>query len=850
MTKLVKRFISLALVTVILMSSLPFSAAADKSYGVDDLFMEAEYDEDSDAFQIAAEEEMKAKAGQGVVEIESLREESSKHFQQEDGAYQAIAYTMAVHRKDAEGKWQDIDNRLFIDPENPSYYTTADERFTFAAESASNILYAINDGAYAINIGLLFGEADPSAAIIQNHPDRLKEAQSLEGEEKLQALINVDTTTKVTYCSVLENMDIEYVITGNDIKENLVLSAPIETENLAFKMCLEGLSAELTENGYIGLVNAYGEMIYCIAAPYMYDAAGEESYAVSYSLRQCGEEYSLQLIVDEDWINDDSRVYPITIDPSITDTQTVSTDTYISSGNPGSNYGSNTNMLISSDTIAYLRATMPTLPTYARITQAQLMAKFYSSSTSGSMLIELYRCVRSWDESTLTWNVAYQWTNRGLASARSSSATATATSDISSSNPASISFGITNLVSKWYAGTSNLGVGLKYGSGALSSVRIFSHEASSSKRPYFSITYVTITNPVVKNGTYFFKNRKTEKYVDIVGYVVEDGIYTQQWSFIESEKQKWKIKYTHYGYYYTISPVGSTSLFLRVKDDSSNANVRIVLSDGTNSNGTRTMTDGMLWSIFETSNNAYKIKAITGESDNRVLAVGSDNQNNNGAYIQQRNYTDNSDYVDEWFIVRSNNSVELEAQKQTNWCWAASARMSSKIYMKSPVSQESAAVYAILNIKTETPTATQISNANITGTILHVSKALNYILGSSNVYSEHHKIYTEPTLISMLNNSNPVIVLRGKYDNNYNRYGGHYTVIYDYYWDSEHSIYMFNIYDPEPINTGSSYSASYQAICNGRSPAFQDDLNDPCIWEDIVVYTRGPYLNTVDWPSP
>ena len=48
-------------------------------------------------------------------EVESLREESVKHFRLEDGTFIAVQYDDTVHRLDESGKWQDIDNTLVSD---------------------------------------------------------------------------------------------------------------------------------------------------------------------------------------------------------------------------------------------------------------------------------------------------------------------------------------------------------------------------------------------------------------------------------------------------------------------------------------------------------------------------------------------------------------------------------------------------------------------------------------------------------------------------------------------------------------------------------------------------------------
>lgn len=71
----------------------------------------------------------------------------------------------------------------------------------------------------------------------------------------------------------------------------------------------------------------------------------------------------------------------------------------------------------------------------------------------------------------------------------------------------------------------------------------------------------------------------------------------------------------------------------------------------------------------------------------------------------------------------------------------------------------------------------------------------------------------------------------------------------DYVWDTTYDMYVYDIYDPAPVGTGSSYYRSYQSICNGNSPAIPTDPNDNGIWEGIIVYKTGPYTNTIDWPG-
>jgi len=263
---------------------------------------------------------------------------------------------------------------------------------------------------------------------------------------------------------------------------------------------------------------------------------------------------------------------------------------------------------------------------------------------------------------------------------------------------------------------------------------------------------------------------------------------------------------------------------------------------------TGTITNGVKWKIESTVNGAYKIIPKTGVSSGYILATTTSNASN-GYKLIQGDYIDNNSYRDEWLINSVTYSINLEPQHQSKWCWAASARMSSQSKTVGAITQESAAVYVKLDVETVSPTATQITNANVDATVGETEQALEYILGSSNVYSNWGVIYSESVLRTLLDNNNPVIILRGWYDSSGTRTGGHYVVIYDYHWDSTNGLYVYDINDPWAPNVGECYSRSYQSICNGRAPAYASDRTDTGIWEGIVVYQSGNYTNTVSWPG-
>ncbi|MCR5457860.1 MAG: DNRLRE domain-containing protein [Clostridiales bacterium] len=587
-----------------------------------------------------------------VKEIESLRESNVKHFQLEDGTYQAVSYSFDVHRKDSNGKWIDIDNRLKSDGKGK--FVTNDYFFSFADNSCSDTLFSVLDGEYSISFGIE-GINNFSLAAIKNHDNNQQGIDDLRGEEKLEALMRIDNTTTVKYVNVYDGIDLDYTISGNDVKENIIINERNAKNTFRFKLNLEGLSAIKSEkDGSILLIDELGNECYTITAPYMYDSSGETSNDVFYILEKVNDEYIITIDANESWINDENRVFPVVVDPSVQ--KTISQDTYIISQDPNTTHGSSTRLLVGIGEISYFRTSMPVLAPNAKITKAFFRATYYFNVTSGYMDIGVYRCMQSWGESYLTWNSANNLDNKGLATTCSSTGTATASVYCNENDPDLLSFNVTSIVQGWYAGDDNYGLALKKEAGPNNSVSFYSNNGASEYRPYFVIAYSLIT-PIIENGVFFIQNKQTGRFIDIENQNMGNGSYILQWDFNGDDSQKWIISYAHKENYYTLRSDNSwDDYYLGVKDDSTASSAKIVLRTGADSNGTVTITDGMLWSISVTDSGACMIKAVTGEANNRVLSLGWSLFYLNGVKLEQKDYSNDNDYLDEWFILFTDKS--------------------------------------------------------------------------------------------------------------------------------------------------------------------------------------------------
>ncbi len=147
---------------------------------------------------------------------------------------------------------------------------------------------------------------------------------------------------KVRYPEALAGADLEYVVEGTRLKENLVLKEePAAGFAVTYRLRGNKLEAELQEDGSVKLVNGKtGAAVGRLGQPVLYDAAGEESREVAVELaagKRPGE-YQITYRPSEQYLG--QATYPVVLDPLI-EAETAGTnirDAKVCSGEPDKNY--------------------------------------------------------------------------------------------------------------------------------------------------------------------------------------------------------------------------------------------------------------------------------------------------------------------------------------------------------------------------------------------------------------------------------------------------------------------------------------------------------------------------------
>ncbi|MBE6632775.1 MAG: RHS repeat protein [Ruminococcaceae bacterium] len=333
-----------------------------------------------------------------IMELTELRTADSKTFRLENGSYYLAQYESPVHALDENGDWKEIDNRLQVEG---SEITTSNARVKFVKKTGgSGSLFTLHDANRKLELSLIGAQKKVRGEILAPAEDESEMTEL----QKMTFLENLCAT--VQYKDILENVDLEYVLNGLHIKENIIVKARGEDYSYAFALSLNNLIAVASEDGGILLANPETMApLYQIPAPTVVDAAGVTSEAVAMSLVDHGNgSYTITITADREWMNDTERAYPVTIDPPIYSINNSSIlDLSIHYTEPTTTYLSGAELTVGTHWRTYWRMnTLPTLPSSAYITNATFSMRCVSSEEV-SQYVAVYDVTSSWDQ-YLNWN--------------------------------------------------------------------------------------------------------------------------------------------------------------------------------------------------------------------------------------------------------------------------------------------------------------------------------------------------------------------------------------------------------------------------------------------------------------
>lgn len=255
-------------------------------------------------------------------EIVSRRSANSRTFATATpDKFKTQLFSRPVHYRTG-GKWARIDPRLVRDDDG-TFTNNADEVNVDIARSAGGEL-----GRVELGEGRAVGFS-------------LAHARDVAGDA---------TSARVTFEQVRPGVDLALSAVPGGIKEEIVLESAASLRVFDFPLRLDGLTASLTPTGSVALDDEEGQTQAVIPHGWMVDASEirNVSTGVQYQLLRSGGESTLRVTVDDAWLDDADRVWPVTVDPTIVLAKgtTNNGDAWVNQAAPTTSYGADTSLAI------------------------------------------------------------------------------------------------------------------------------------------------------------------------------------------------------------------------------------------------------------------------------------------------------------------------------------------------------------------------------------------------------------------------------------------------------------------------------------------------------------------------
>ncbi|MDL2287440.1 RICIN domain-containing protein [Eubacteriales bacterium OttesenSCG-928-G02] len=618
-----------------------------------------------------------------------------KHYICSDGTYTAVTYAEAVHYQDENGKWQETDSTLSFDNKKSAYKTEIGEfQASFASSINDKSVVSLKSDGKEISWKITAESLSKTQASVKSEANEkvILRNSSVSINEAYLSKSNIDFNTKKHYISdsssfVLKNkssvveykniagntnggLSLRYAVSLNKIEEDIIIEDKSGIADYVMEMDIGELTAQLQSDNSVLLIDKSGEMQYKIGIPFMSDAEYTTSYNITVTIEQNGSSCKITYSPDRDWLNDESRAYPVLLDPTITsrEYQCNITDTYVTQADTANHAGEpNMTIGIKSGKLyrAYFRIeNLPQLDATSTPTSASITYNHGSGTVSGRTM-SLHKVTSAWNASTITYANQPSYNS----SAHSSC----------SFNTTNVSFNLIQAeITSLYNGSNN-GYMFKYTSESTTNadynvVRSMEYP-TATERPLFAVSYsYSLPNGLTNGETYVIENAASGKVLNVNSGTNADGTSINQYTRSNSSAQQFKLDYNSATGGYRLRAMCSSSGSGRVVDStsvSSGGNVRLwsVLSDSKTQDW---IIVPVTYSSFKIVSRANPTLALTSYGTSNGTSSGTGTTSSGNVFISAYTGSENQlwnfyyNFYGDWMSVSSNPGLIANGQHYIN----------------------------------------------------------------------------------------------------------------------------------------------------------------------------------------
>ncbi|MFQ8934478.1 hypothetical protein, partial [Intestinibacter bartlettii] len=315
---LLKKIIANFLVVVFLLVSLPMNVFADEIDKITsankDIYLEKSVNEDN------------------VIK----KTENSTLYELEDGLKKQVLYDTDIRFYDKDNKLTDYDPSLVRIISDKSENNEDLSKYKYENKAGDKKLYLPEKVSTETPI-LLENEDNQIkiAPIVENNTSKV----NIEKQKTINIYDDeVSLPIKANYEDNDTNTTYEYISQDNGVKENLILNEKPESNVFQYEITVNDnlipKKCEIEESIIFCKNDNEENVIASIDMPFMNDKTGKAySDDITYDIEKSkydDNKYILTMTLSQDYLNDKDRVYPVTVDPTVTwtgDSNLI--DTYI-----------------------------------------------------------------------------------------------------------------------------------------------------------------------------------------------------------------------------------------------------------------------------------------------------------------------------------------------------------------------------------------------------------------------------------------------------------------------------------------------------------------------------------------
>ena len=493
----------------------------------------------------------------------TLRDAFTKHYIDPNGKRYAVIFPEQIHFKDGES-WVEIDNTLQYDALEDAFVSQNDLFVSSFAKTANeNRLITIRDGNYQLSWSVDFDsdiidQGDQPDFAATNSTIKSVNAQITSAEQNdsstmksRETISNIGKAVSgVTYKGICDNVDLRYTVLHGKLEEDIILNSPDAISSYTLKINTDGLIAVKRTDNSISFEDEDGNTVFSLAAPWMKDSDVSVTDAINVEISQAGNSVSVKYTPDSEWLSDESRVFPVLIDPSFSTRYYTSNyyDTYVYEGDSASSTRpTETTMKVgkisNKNYYSYIKLlNFPDLVGGFSVDEASF--DFWVNTTS-SLALNLYKVNASWNQNSITY------ANQPASTLIKNSVTGTANGS-NSKYSMDITSWFDDLQDEWtnvsdfFKSSSWNGFKIAYTNSVNGNyTQIYSSEYNTVEfRPVLTIQYTYWPNGGIEDGAvYSFVNKSSGKYLTVDGGNTSNGTNVYQYSKNNSLSQAFRLYY-------------------------------------------------------------------------------------------------------------------------------------------------------------------------------------------------------------------------------------------------------------------------------------------------------------------